>query len=293
MQNKKNVFLIFINTLINPLFYKHLLDESFGRAFGYLYLVLVLFGIAQSIVYGVRLAPQYPTLVKTVGSFRVIAKNFYPDELKIVMKNGMLSTNVKEPYYLYLPKEFSEGGKKITLGVINTSAVLDDYDSYNVPVLITKKGIIMPGKETGERRVYLFSSMLKESKIKEFTLTKDIYMVFVKQAEPFVNKLPSIIQTVVIVFLIVWPFLGSFFYLWWKLFVLLFGSLLIFGIAKILKKSISYKGVYKVGMFALTLPIVISQIQQYAGAALPYLLQSDWIGAAAFLLMMVLAVSQL
>ncbi|MEK9179350.1 MAG: hypothetical protein AAB893_02675, partial [Patescibacteria group bacterium] len=65
-----NIFAIFLNTLVNPLFYKELRNESFKKAFGYLYLLLILFGIVQSVIFGIKLKTYFPLLVSAVGEFR-------------------------------------------------------------------------------------------------------------------------------------------------------------------------------------------------------------------------------
>lgn len=288
---KNSLLLIFVNSLFNPSFYRELINESFGKAFGYLYLLLVILGVIQSTYFGSKLIPLYPVLERKVQLFKKLAMKFYPTELELSLKNGELSTNVKEPFYLYFPKELFGEKTDTPIAVIDTAAKLDDYESYKIPVLITKKGLIAPGKDN-DSRVYLFSSILKESKVKEFSFDKKMFQTLVDQAVPVVNKVPQYVRLAVISFLVVWPFLGSLLYLGWKLLTLLISTVVLVLISRVLKKEIAFAQLYILSMFGITLPLMISQIQFYVGTKLPALLQNGWVGVAAFFLMMTLAITQ-
>src|SRR5258706_10407827 len=89
------------DSLYSPKFYAGIPKQSFKSVFGYFFLLILLLTVVHTIVIFVRWGgvdvPQ-----KATEKFVTSAVNYFPDNLIITLKNGSVSTNVTEPYYLPL-----------------------------------------------------------------------------------------------------------------------------------------------------------------------------------------------
>lgn len=226
---------------------------------------------------GYRLLPQVTPFANKLASSLQTA---YPRELVITVKNGQLSTNVQEPYVWDWPYQLDDKGKKPDMHflTIDTNASLEDYPTYTTYILVTKNNIIYPSKSsqgitssrgtgiTGEYQVYSLSQMKDQVKIDRPTYDK-----FLKEFNPLLQKLPVIAGIFIAAGIFMIMIFGTLFGLMWNMIYLLFMTVVILIIAKIMNKSLSYSQLYHFGMYGLTLPILVSVLLSLSGVQMPFI----------------------
>ncbi|MDO8497374.1 MAG: DUF1189 family protein [bacterium] len=272
MNKLKTWWFVFCNSLLSPSYYKSILSSKFS--FSLKYLVVLMFFVylttaAKVGLVGYRLLPQVPLFANKLTSTLQTA---YPQELVVTIKNGQLSTNVKEPYVWDWPYQFDEKEKKPDMHflTIDTHASLDDYPTYTTYILVTKNNIIYPSSSnegrSGEYRVYSLSQ-IKDS----VTFDRTTYDAVLQKLSPFIQKLPTIVAIFIVAGIFFVMIFGTLFGLIWNMIYLLFMTVVILIIAKIMNKNLSYSQLYQFGMYGLTLPILVSVLVSLSGLHIPFI----------------------
>ena len=192
----------------------------------------------------------------------------YPKELELRISNGKLYTNVVEPYFIKFPKVFGNMDGK-HLAVIDTKGVADNYPKYNALILATRQALVYPDKQQGDAlstKMYYFSDFKRS-----LYIDHSLYSKVIQSADPFIKKLPELIDTFVVIGLILFPFFGGLFWLLGTLFALSFLTLLVWLMEKILKTPYGYKTLFRLGMHGITWPILFSFMLNITNQSVPYL----------------------
>lgn len=268
MKKLKTFWYSFQKSLLDFTYYKDITKASFWFSYKYLFLLLVCLSLIRSIQLGVA----YSTVRKNIPTYIAIAQreltNIYPKELELRISNGKLYTNVEEPYMIEFPKVFGEMGGK-HLAVIDTKGVADDYPKYNTIILATKQALVYPDKQQGSRvttQLYYFSELNRSLYIDHSTYSK-----LIKNADPIFAKLPKIIDITVMSGLFLLPFVGAFFWQSGTLLGLVFLTLIIWIVDKILKTSYGYKTLFRMGMHGVTWSILFSFLLDITNQRVSYL----------------------
>ena len=232
-------------------FYQELLKTPFSFSLKYLYLLLYLTVFIGTIFFlpeVFKLKDQLPKFTKAVQQ---TSQNYFPQELVVSVKNGTLSTNVKEPYSLPLPTGLKDkdGQGLDNLVVIDTKASPEDIKNYSTAVLITKKALVYPRDKNYE--FFLFDNIKQN-----ITINKNTYEGLINRAIDFLNHLPQFLPLAIIALILIWPFIGAGLNLFAYLLVLFFYFLLPFLIAKLLRKNISFAKTYQLAIHCSTLIIL-------------------------------------
>jgi len=152
--------------------------------------------------------------------------------------------------------------------VIDTQGTIENYPNYNSYILATKNAVVYPSKSSsnrvGETSVFYFRNLKKD-----FTLNKNIYNNFLNVIRPYSNKALYFLDYFVIIFLFFFFIFGSFFWTTGIMFGLVFLTFFVWIINLIFKKGLSYSSLYKIGMHAVTWPILISEISHYLKSPYP------------------------
>src|SRR3989339_1569285 len=104
MNPLKTFFYSFKKSLFEPKYYKDVAKVSFWFSFKYLWFLFFILIIFKSIFLGGQYLKSRPQIQPEVNRLLTYAENFYPRGLELKIRNGQLSTNVKEPYTFYLEK---------------------------------------------------------------------------------------------------------------------------------------------------------------------------------------------
>lgn len=243
-----NFFTQIKNSIYSPSYYTEIPKKSFGDSLKYFFaLIFILSAIqATSWIY------SYLTVGKgVVDKIADRAASIYPSELEIMIEDGQVSTNVEEPYYITVPELAAESANLL---VIDTKTPYSSakFNEYKTAVWLSKDSIFYKGNNKVE-----VMDLSKQQT--NFVLNKSVYDGLVSTIRPYL----SLITPVVVVGSILVIFIGNIFLLVYLLLL----SALIFLLVKLLKKSLTFGQSYKVGLHAITLPLIITTLMDLVGIA--------------------------
>lgn len=243
------------NSIYSPKYYQELLAKPFSYSIKYYVLLVVMLSLIVAIFFSVAMVPHMKSMLDVFGD-KILA--YYPSELKIDIKNGQVSTNVQEPYFVKMPEELkNEKNLRINdstnkdfqyLLVVDTKSEIgniEQFKSYNAAFFLTKDTMISYNKNGGISIQPLQNSI-------NFTLDKS-------KVEFFINKIkPYTILVYPLMFMGV--FLVTAIILLVKLIYLFFGALLIWLVIRVQKIKIGYGKSYQLGLHLVTLGIFLDTL---------------------------------
>lgn len=118
------------------------------------FLVFVVFSFIFTLYYSFQvLRVGLPFATNAPKYIENIVDKTIPGDLTVRIKNGVVSTNVSEPYYVTIPKEYLESLSgltkfdpttisKIRILTIDTKANAEDFERYQTLALLTDSSII-------------------------------------------------------------------------------------------------------------------------------------------------------
>lgn len=143
------------SSIYNPTYYSEILNKPFSYSFRYFLSLAVLIAIVTTIVFSFKTVPEISKVIRGIGP-NVL--KYYPDNLEITVKNGIVSTNVPEPYFIKMPVEFKSEvqpsnnsvktspdlSKIENLFVIDTASSLTAnlFYNYKTFVLISRDSVV-------------------------------------------------------------------------------------------------------------------------------------------------------
>ena len=269
MQKLKAFFQTFVKSLSQPSYYKNFLPTKFSSSLKYLAFLLFIISLFGALKFTFILIEAKPRLPEFVDKVKMVVTDIYPDKLVITLKDGKLSTNAKEPYFIDLPKGTWDMGT-MHLIAIDTKGNVEDYGKYNSAIFLTSEFAVMPNNDNRGDRIYPLKDLLKDVPDGAF-INKSIYQSFAIQVLPYVDNLPSYLSTLALILVVLWPFIAMSFALSGHMFYLVFFALILWIIAKMMKKNLSYGKIYQLSMHGLTLPILISGLISLFGKSIPFL----------------------
>jgi hypothetical protein len=226
-----------------------------------------------------------PKAPQTVKDIKQTVATLYPPELVVTIKNGEVSTNVEEPYYIAVPK-FMQSEKKTAetpdhLITIDTKADVTDYEKYHTYVLVTKHALVYPRSsssysssnsaayeyDTGNQRL----EVMPLNNTDDMVIDKAFYDKTVSHFLPFVDLLPLGVVILAVLVLIAVPIFASLFVGAWKLAYLLFFGFIIWIISQMMNKKLAFSKVYQICLHTLTIPILIDFVLDLVKVNIPFL----------------------
>ena len=239
------------NSTYSPEYYRELMTQPFSYSLKYFFLLTLVFMVLFTLRFSVLYLPE---INKTLGSVGATIIDRYPQELEVNVKDGIVSTNVEEPYYIKIPdaQKADFGGSESDIEnfiVIDTKnePSIDSLDKYKTFVLVTKNYIV--AKEDNGK---ITMNSLKE--MPDISINKNSVIQFTEKYSPYLKFLIPI--------LILFVFIGSFFLVAFELVYLLIAALFIWLIASVKGAGIGYKKSYQLGIHLITLPLLITVIFQ-------------------------------
>ncbi len=267
MNQLQTFFYSLKKSLLEPEYYKDVAKVRFWFSFKYLWFLLFILIIFKSIFLGGQYLKSRPQIQPGVNKLLAYAKNFYPKDLELKIKNDQLSTNVKEPYIFDLENNKWQAGQRHLL-IIDTKGSVENYYSYNAYILATKNAVVYPSKSSNNQieqtSIYYFRDLKQD-----FTLNKNIYNNFLSLVRPYANRITFFVDYIVLIFLFLFVVFGSLLWASGVMFGLLFLTLFVWVISLIFKKHYDYKSLFKMGMHAVTLPILINEFLEYIKSPYP------------------------
>lgn len=207
---------------------EEIVKKTVGQAFWYWFKYLILISL---VLMGLVIAtltyftPQIPKLVEKV----------VPD-VSVAIKDGQLSTNATQPLVL------SRDGFTFML---NTQGTAEDIDKIDAGILVLKDKLIF--KDQTQTKTMDLSEITDEIKLDKPTLINWLQT----------NRLT--ILTIGITAVVVLTILALGFYTLWQALVFIFGALLLWVVAQVLKRKVNYADSLKLTIYA-AVPALIASI---------------------------------
>jgi len=193
-----------------------------------------------------------------------------------------LSTNVEEPYIFNIDQNGRRGGSK-NLAIIDTQGTVDEYPNYNTYVLATRNAVVYPSR-TGDEEITQTSIFYFKDLKNDFTLNEGIYDGFIDAIRPYASRAVVFIDWFVVTGLVFMATFGSLLWTLMTMFGLLFLTFVVWLINLIFKKGFNYSTLFRMGMHAITWPLLFSEIVRIFSLPLSNL------GLIIFMLVMITAV---
>lgn len=250
-----------------PASYRELRTKTFWQAYRYLYFVLFVLSLGTALVMMVAFVAFLPTFTRMIDRNIEDAPTWYPEELVMTFStDGELSTNVREPYVIepldhlttYFQDEEPDSRIFAHTVIIDTSASIDDFFEYDTHILLTKKALVAFEKNEGVRAI--FYSHFMDDRAEPFVVDRALYETVLSHALPFATHLPALLAVFGFLFLLVVPWIIALFWSVGILLYLLVATLLSLLLAAMQKNKMSYRQLYVLGMYAVTLPLLATVV---------------------------------
>ena len=239
------------DSIYGPAYYASLKDKPLSYSIKYFILLAVWLAVIAAAIFLFSIIPAINSFL-TNASQKVVA--YYPDELRITVASGSVSTNVPEPYFLKLPGELK------TPAASSPSYSLSSSSPENLLAIDTKDPITVGEFQNDRTLILLASDSVAYIKDKSMVvqpissnvsmnITKGTVVSFVEKVKPYLK----IIDWVVAIFMPIGIFAGMMF----RLIYLFFLALLVWAVMGIKKVSGGYKQAYRWGLHLMTLPMVL------------------------------------
>lgn len=265
----------------DPGYYSELLKAPLLFSLKFFFAYFFVYALLGAGILGRSISPGLKQLLNTLPD-QVTA--LYPEELAISIKNGEVTTNVKEPYVIpvgklskFVQDESSEDKQAppANLLVIDTKATVDNFSSYKSFLLLTKRTLIVQDKQASFRVFPLQG-------IDQLTINKQAIVKPLHELDRIIPVIGPVLIT--LLFLAMLIGLPS---LYLALLVIL--ALCILVIAKLFHRTLPYSKAYQLGMHMILLPTTILDLLAVFSVAVPIPL----IRFLAFLLFSLVVVQQL
>lgn len=178
----------------------------------------------------------------------------FPEELELRVKNGVVTSNVPEPYAIPLPVEWrmeQKGGEDRqveNLAVIDTTKSIDtaDFAVYRTAMIIGRDEIGFASPDDRKIQIHRIDDWDVD-----VLATRDSFGAFVDRSF-------QALRGVGVVFLVLSPLFIFFGLFVWNLLYLVFGAVIIWLAAKLHHTPLTYGESYRYGLHLMTLPVLLS-----------------------------------
>lgn len=248
------------SSIYNPNFYNEILNKPFSYSLKYFLSLAVLIAIVTTIVFSFSTLPK---INKFIGEIDVNVLKYYPDELVITAKNGIISTNVPEPYFIKMPAELKDENIKpakneseITrqdMAELENLVVIDTKSPLTVDLFLSYKTFALVGRDS--IAFYDNSAVKIQPTGPELNgvLTKAKVLESLDKIMPYIKIIPVALIPIAFIF----SFIG---FIFGNLIYLIFGAFVIWLAAKIMKRELEYGKAYQIGFHAITLGVILEAI---------------------------------
>lgn len=235
------------SSVYDPQYYRELANKPFSYSVKYIFSFAFILALLLMVKFSIFTLPQFMSGLDEIGSSVV---NSYPEELQVVIENGMASTNVNEPYFIKSSDLLKEVGAEIhrntpkNLVVIDTKnkVSVENLQKYDTLFLVTETHF-MYQEENGKITV----QSLEE--IPDVVINKASVNRFVEKYSPYLKFLIPFVYVGILIF--------AYTYVAFNFIYLLFASSLVWLISVLKKTKLGYKESYQISIHLMTLPALV------------------------------------
>ena len=240
------------SSLYNPSFYSSLRERTLGSVFKYFFFLITILAFVMAFAWGTQLSPVFSgeSLKKLV--------DYYPAELSINIKGGVISTNVTEPYSIKAGAEFSKmknGHANVVMIDTANNFSRELFKQYDTSVWVGQDFVV---SAKNQERIELSDV----SRVPDFSLNQERLLRWVDIIDSY--HLLISLGLFAILFL---SFYGFFIF---QMIWLLVGALFVLFIGKLYKKPLSYKNSFKTAVYAATVSFVLMALSIVSGINAPF-----------------------
>jgi hypothetical protein len=222
------------DSIYNPQFYQVLLATPVRSSIKFYFKLAAILSLITAILS----IPALLVLAKAETYQKIV--NTFPQELAVTVANGKASTNVTEPYYI--KNTTGEGPENIIVLDTKTDFSVGQFDQYKSAAIL-KSDSLAVRDESGKVQLIPLNNM--------GSFTVDRAMV-----QTWANKVQSWAKFI-IPFLLVCIMVGLMIVHSFRLVYLFIAALVVWLIATLFKKKITYMKAYQIGLHAMVLPMLI------------------------------------
>lgn len=257
MKAMRTFLYVLRRSFTDPSYYKELTKTPFSFSLKFFLAFFFLYALVATTIIAKNIIPPLDTFTKAMlgGVDRL-----YPPELVITIRKGEVTTNVSEPYVVPLSVLKSLFGDELpdnpkNLLVIDTKGTVDSFADYKTVALLTKRTLIARGEDSNWR-VYPLSN------VSDITIDQTLVRGLSEKVKPFLSMvIPLVILAIFAGISISVPVVTL-------LYILLI-ALIVMAIARLLKKTFTYKKGYQLGMHFVLLPTTAVDTLTYFGVTIP------------------------
>ena len=231
------------DSIYSPAFYGSVVKGEYKSSFAYFFLFIIICAVLKTAF----IAPQIVAFQDVVSTMGVQTIDKFPADLKVVIKNGKVSTNVKEPYLIPLPDLKSPDAAILIVIDTKTPYSAEQLKKYKTIAWLTGDTLFYARRaSSGEIKVIPLTD------VKDFTLDKD----FVDSTFKTLSPLLKLIGPLLVILAVFGIYAGYIFELVY--FFLL--ALLVWLVATVMKVNMDYWKAYRVSIHALTAPLLVGLV---------------------------------
>lgn len=252
-------------TFTQPSYYADILQAPFSFSLKFFFAYFFFYALIGTGIFALQ---RLDSIKRTLTILPAQLESLYPDGLEIRIKDGTLSTNAEEPFFVRLSdieKAFKEdnvlGARANPIAnalVIDTTAAIEDFERYQTAVLLTRANLVA-AKDNGGYEVY----PLRDSP--DMTINKQLAMQTITTIKPFLKwVIPSLIALVFFGIFLLLPSVITTMLLWYAFAIWL--------VAKTLSFQLSYKKSYQMGLHLVLFPLTFTSLFRLANIniAMPF-----------------------
>lgn len=261
MRKIQTFFYSLKRSLFDPAYYTELAKGKFLFSYKYLLFLFLCLMVIQAVQLDGTYIASRSKIQPAINTFIKNAELFYPPNLELTVADGQLSTNVPEPYYLDFSSTKGQPAERHFI-TIDTKGSIENYPSYNTYVLATHNAVVYPSKASNGS-LYQTSVLYFRDLKQNVFINQAIYHNWFKIVQPYSSKASWYIDSLVCVGTVLFILFGSFFWSASVMTGLVILIAIIWIITQIAHRGFAYGSLYKMGMHALTWPILVSELLKY------------------------------
>jgi hypothetical protein len=252
-------FYVFSRSAVAPAYYKDILETRINFTVKYFLSLAIAASAITALILTVQLTP---VVNKAVESVATEAKDAYPQDFELTIKDQQWSINKPEPYAIPMPEDFyneitKDKSVKIprNLIVLDKKGTIEDVYKQDTLALINEKYILSLNDENG-----IHSSPLQN--LPDGKLDKAAFDKFINQAVGIKKFIPFFMAGGILIF-------SLFVNLVIRLLGFLFVAIFVWAAANIMKLGLNYQQSLRITLHAGTLPITVNLLSVLFGYGIP------------------------
>lgn len=249
---------LFRQSVYSPEFYRSLLHRPFSFSLKYFFALATALALALALL---SVITTFPSLYRIARDFGPGFARLFPDEMRIEIRNGEVSTNVEQPFFIPIPPELEAEGQPSNMIVINTEEPFSTgrFDELNTLSLLTKTEFAWRDNDNRIR--------IQPIEIAAGVLDKPTINGWAEGLERALRWSAPLLAAgaVLFMFILISVVLSV------QLLYLFLGAVFVMFIGRLRGMRLSYKKSYQIGIHAISLGVLFSALMWLGAPQNPFI----------------------